>query len=844
MKLQTVARTGAWFFLLGFVSFAADYCPPRSAPKKPSAAAAVAPKENLGTLVNYPANRAFLAQCGKAGVTAAKVTSTEPTGLAAKVKTLVSARCTSCHSPGSNKGTPKFADALDIPDLVAKGFLKPGDPDASIFFKVVQSDEMPQSGNSLSDDEKTLLARWIQEGAAPLKSTAVFPDVGFISEADKEECLLNDLSAQPERDRPFLRYLTLTHLFNAKRTEEIARVHLALARLVNALSWSENIRRPSVVDGLGSILRIDLRDYQWTDATWARVLAQNPYGVKLNNKKSQALYGSFVGQQIPHVRGDWFVFAASRPPLYHDILDLPGGDGKPGADLALEKLLGVDFRRGFERGEVIRAGTRQSGVSFHNRVIERHNSKYGTYWKSYDFETDDGEQNIFDHPLDFKQNGGEIIFSLPNSMHAYLLIDAQGKRINDGPLTIVHHDKRPEDNSKVLNGLSCFECHQQGMRRVVDQIRNHAESEAFSEGERERIFQVYGTRERLEGLFKKDEDQFAAAHEKAGVPVKDIEEPIFATSQKFERALSEQSAAAELGLALPDFQSLLRRDQKLLRKLALGAAFTIDRPSFNKEFGNIIQVVQQGNFIRPTISTTPETSPTPTKLEPKISLARRSAPVEGSDPDLTFVPILGGTFTIGSPNNEFERRDDEKLRSVTVRAFGMQTIEVTQGLWKRYLPLPRQAQAGDRLPVTNVSWSEVASFLVKLNADPALSSERYRLPTEEEWEVATRAGTETAFSFGASAATLSEFDWFGENSSTVQTVATRKPNPAGIFDLHGNVSEWTSTRHSSDAEGDHYVVKGGNYLGGAARCRSASRGELAAKARHPFIGFRLVKEGN
>src|SRR5262249_22279227 len=138
--------------------------------------------------------------------------------------------------------------------------------------------------------------------------------------------------------------------------------------------------------------------------------------------------------RLPYVRADWFVAAACRPPLYHEILQLPGTEQE------LEKLLRVDVLETIRQEKVVRAGFNGSGVSRNNRLIERHESGNVVYWKSYDFAGNVGRQNLFAHPVgpadddnSFRHDGGEIIFTLPNQLHAYLLADARGRRIDKGP---------------------------------------------------------------------------------------------------------------------------------------------------------------------------------------------------------------------------------------------------------------------------------------------------------------------------------------------------------------------------------------------------------------------------
>ena len=128
-------------------------------------------------------------------------------------------------------------------------------------------------------------------------------------------------------------------------------------------------------------------------------------------------------------------------------------------------------------------------MSRNNRLIERHESGSTVYWKSYDFGGNTGRQNLFAQPLGpgdgdraFQHDGGEIIFSLPNGLQAYLLADGKGQRIDKGPTAIVSDPRRPD--RAVENGLSCMSCHARGIIEKNDQVRAHVlkNAGAFAEG--------------------------------------------------------------------------------------------------------------------------------------------------------------------------------------------------------------------------------------------------------------------------------------------------------------------------------------------------------------------------
>ena len=96
---------------------------------------------------------------------------------------------------------------------------------------------------------------------------------------------------------------------------------------------------------------------------------------------------------MPVVRADWFVAAASRPPLYHDVLQVPATEPE------LQKLLRIDVAENIRQERIARAGFNGSGVSRNNRLIERHEGNGVVYWRSYDFGGNTGKQNLFANPL-------------------------------------------------------------------------------------------------------------------------------------------------------------------------------------------------------------------------------------------------------------------------------------------------------------------------------------------------------------------------------------------------------------------------------------------------------------
>jgi mono/diheme cytochrome c family protein len=488
-----------------------------------------------------------------------------PAELANKAKAILAKSCHRCH--GEN-GTVEggFGYVLDRQQLVSRKRVVPWDTSKSKLFRRVESGEMPPDGNALGKDDVAILKKWIDSGAADFNP--VVESRKFISAEDVLVIMRGDIMKRDEPDRKFTRYLTLTHLFNAGRSEdELQGYRNAVAKLVNSLSWGRKVVVPTPIDPARTILRIDLRDYKWSGRIWDSISDADPYGLIYPNSANARVLYKEAGCSLPHVRGDWLVFAASRPPLYHEILQLPE------TDKDMESLLRVDVDDNIRSQQVARAGFNGSAVSRNNRLVERHESSYGYYWKSYDFGKNVGQQNLFAYPLgpgsaknEFRHDGGELIFSLPNGLQGYMLTNAEGKRINKGPTEIVSDPKRPD--RAVENGLSCMSCHVKGILPKDDQIRDHAEKNpaSFSDKEIASIRAMYPPKHRFQSLVKDDSSRFRKAVEETGGQV-GTTEPIVALAMLFEAELDRPLASAELNLEPSEFQKLLKRSPDLARNL-------------------------------------------------------------------------------------------------------------------------------------------------------------------------------------------------------------------------------------------------------------------------------------
>jgi mono/diheme cytochrome c family protein len=455
--------------------------------------------------------------------------------LAAEARAVLEKYCHRCHGrDGSREGG--FGYVLDRARLIEHKKVVPGDPARSRLLRRVAEGDMPPDGEQPrpTGDEVALLKRWVEAGAPDVGGAATARE--RVPTADTRHAIRADLDGLAGIDRHFTRYLTLAHLRAAGAgPSDLDLARQGVSKLLNSLSWTRRVVPTTAIDPAGAVLRIDLRDYGWDERSWDRLVAVYPYGQD--------------GDNLAPLRADWLAATASRPPLYHDLLRLPESDGE------LEARLGIDVAEDIRTGRAARAGFNGSGVSRNNRLIERHDALHGAYWKSYDFASNVDRRNLFGHPLgpgaglnSFRHDGGEIIFTLPNGLQGYMLVDGRGRRIDKGPTAIVSDPRRPD--RAVENGLSCLSCHARGVIDKRDQVREHVAvgRGAFGRDERAAVLALYPPRERFLAGLERDARRFRAALEAAGVAA-DGPEPVSALALLYEGELGRDRAAAELGVS-------------------------------------------------------------------------------------------------------------------------------------------------------------------------------------------------------------------------------------------------------------------------------------------------------
>ncbi|NLF94724.1 MAG: formylglycine-generating enzyme family protein [Oligosphaeraceae bacterium] len=238
----------------------------------------------------------------------------------------------------------------------------------------------------------------------------------------------------------------------------------------------------------------------------------------------------------------------------------------------------------------------------------------------------------------------------------------------------------------------------------------------------------------------------------------------------------------------------------------------------------------------------------------KACSAERGLPLEVVNSiGMKFRLVPPGSCLIGSPETEAGRGFSElqHFREFPL-PFYMGMYEVTQAQWEAVMGQERNHShfRDAQNPVEEVSWYDCQEFVQKLGQLEQLDSLAYRLPSEEEWEYACRAGTSTAYCFGDQPDKLTHWaDYEANNFRRPNNVGQRLPNALGLFDMHGNVWEWCRDKYQNypgdfSPEKEYHSwrnIRGGNWYVDAGSCRSANRCRLPGLSVGNMLGFRIIR---
>lgn len=526
---------------------------------------------------------------------------------------ILSKSCAECHQRESSSFSGVEIDG-DVGQLIESRLIVPGDAEKSLLLTTIVKGEMPPALapahiSEPTNDEIGTIRQWINSldgstnvdsvafiEASPSDQQLVENAPRFLSDLDLISSIEAFLYKKPKEKQRAFRFAHFRNVVMSSMSESGSQqadmtqtTQLALVKALNSLSWNSEgavIEIVPATDGL--VLAFDLESLQnrsgkvWSEnKEWRAILELYPYGYEVDSPSFHRIQ-DLTRSGMPMVRGDWLITTALQPPLYHDLLQIPE-DVKE-----LETFLGIDVEKNISQGKVARAGFNKSKVSPHaNRLIERHAIRDGYYWKSYDFlDTNDpknAKSNIIRFPLGpvfannpfpdlaFVHDGGEIIFSLPNGLQGYMLVDNAGKRIDAGPEKLVFDFNRVSGTPLIVNGLSCIACHSQGtIGAPPDEILLNAQ---VGGDVRDRVEKMYRTD--VDDLLLSDGEFFMASLNKILLPWQrssredhglrsERREPVGLVAKRFRTlALGLSEVAAELGVEAETLESAVRYNPRI-----------------------------------------------------------------------------------------------------------------------------------------------------------------------------------------------------------------------------------------------------------------------------------------
>lgn len=559
-----------------------------------------------------------------------------------QVQDIFQAKCFECHGAnGRQEGG--IGNVVDLKRMRIEGRAKPGEPNASPLYVTIEGGAMPPDGSDpMTDAEKNTVKMWIQTGAVTGKAVIDRP---FYSEFKMLQDIEKDYNALPAGDQKNARYIVLHHLYNAGVDDGyIQTVQLAVSKALNSLSQNPAITKPKIVgttdsafpkvdDKIGLILRVDISKYSWDEATWTLATGGYPYTMEVPNdtvfRKLRTAMANDAANPVPVpiARADWFARRVSAPPVYNKVLKQPDNlDG-------LETLLNFKLNDNIVNMNVKRAGMTKSLISENHRVIERHQTPAGAFYRSYEFgttchtsdygtragcdttddkgkaiNTDRKDQDLTKTPLgprnpnngspriagvsdasDFWEDGGEFIYQLPNKLFAFYVAGADRQRL-DGAPDVTGSDGK---SIAVTLGLVCMRCHNRGLIPAIDTIRDRAGD--FTGAEKAAIERIYLPVDKFKTQIRDDSTSYSGKLKETGVdPL--APDPINTVADRFNGRVDLYQAAAELNWPPEALRAKLNAagttidpavKQRLLDGTEMRQSVTGGAAGFEADFGNI-----------------------------------------------------------------------------------------------------------------------------------------------------------------------------------------------------------------------------------------------------------------
>ena len=553
--------------------------------------------------------------------------------------------CSSCHGE-TGAALGGLSHITDVSRLVNNGKVIPNNPEDSPLYQRISGkvgNIMPTSG-PMSADKIKVIRDWIQNLSLSQKSDKL------LSQDELYEKIEKDISDNfKENSTLNIRYFSLHHLLqSAVSSEEVNTTLKAFSKTINSLSRSTEIVKPIEIEKNSGIYRIDISEIKMSNDTLNEFLDDfYPYTIIFGEKKgfqgfpSESGFGTIeskiesggfdddsnkkpnsaiensdkkyndlkekLGTDHILIRMDWFVATSTLAPHYKKLLQLPSTLQE------LEISIGIDDKEDTINNRDMRTGFKNSGVSEYNRMFKRQSSTFGYYYKSYDFASSTGKQDILRNPLTsaseefsalsdivMEEDGGETIFRLPNGFIGFYLNTSNGRHIHKGPTSIVSNPKGPAQLfNKITNGLSCFSCHKSGVLPKKDQVRQYVKdnSNLFSQAQFNKIMALYPEPQKLEDKIKEDAKDYQDKLALIGISASE-DDPINTTFQYYYSKLTLNRVAGELNTTLDKLQNLLKEEPFNSNWTALTVNESISREDFNKLFSLAIENLESTQTTR------------------------------------------------------------------------------------------------------------------------------------------------------------------------------------------------------------------------------------------------------
>jgi mono/diheme cytochrome c family protein len=438
--------------------------------------------------------------------------------------------CFSCHGKGGQAfGRFNMNESADA--LAQAGLLDFNDVDQSLILKRVISGEMPLGGPQLQQAQIAEIRQWIADTAksesAPANSgtatISAFSDKP-LSNAELLAEVRSTLQAESASGSDTVRFFSLNEEKKLGRSsDELELYRQALAKTLNSLSWRENSVTLSTVGKSGLLYSVNIRDLGWDPEDWRSLFSplcnspgsspksslQIPKDLNQDGRCPIVPVGPFVAQAMTTASYDTFIWKHMLGRLAVDGVSQFAEVGQKATSILQDDLSDLTLEGG------VSMGFSQSGVTVNNRVLARVPIAYGYLWGSRDFFDRGGGSDLRVNP-EVPADAGEYIFSLPNGLQAYFILNSNGQLIQNADVRIARDPLR--NDHTVFAPASCISCH----GNVG--INSNSEANAIPQG-----FSQYAS---MKTWFQQDVTTYTKALQKIGAYRADSIEPVTAVLQR------------------------------------------------------------------------------------------------------------------------------------------------------------------------------------------------------------------------------------------------------------------------------------------------------------------------